>query len=538
MTGDAELLRRYAEEHSEDAFAELVGRHVGLVYHAALRQLGGDTHRAEDVTQAVFTDLARKGTALQRHPALASWLHLSTRFAAAKVRRSEQCRQKHEREAEIMHALLREETSAAEWERLRPMIDDVIHGLNDRDRAAVLLRFFEGRSFADVGATLALSEDAARMRVERALEKLRVSLARRGVTSTSAALGAVLAHQAAAAVPPGLALSVTGSALAAANTALAPTLAMIEFMSSSKIIAGAVGIVLVLSLGSVGYETYARREAEAALSVASRAHEALAGKRRALEQRVLTAEQDANQLEKAVAAARAVRRDAAARSAAAAVPAKEVRAWDPVEQGNAFLKRHPEVKQALDAYAKARVKFRYATLFESLQLTPAQRERLEAALLSGIGMGATGPDSHKYLTLMAGAGTFDPQAYGREINEVLDEKGRRKLREWRLNDYARDATVKVAGALWTTDTPLTPDQSDQLVEIIANSRTPPSEKNFNLSGQFDWSVVVSKASRLLSAAQLALLSGLRAEQEFNQVLSRPMTSPTAIIPDSSKAPPK
>ena len=241
MTSDAELLRRYAEEESEDAFAELVGRHLNLVYFAALRQVG-DPHRAKDVTQAVFTDLASKAAALWRRPVLASWLHTSTRFAAAKTRRAEQRRRRHEQEAEAMNALLRDEAAAGDWERLRPLIDEVIHELHDRDCEAVLLRFFEDRPFADIGVALDLSEDAARMRVERALEKLHALLARRGVTSTSAALAVVLANQGALAAPAGLAVSVTGAALAGCAGGGATT-ALATFASANKIPLGVLAAI-------------------------------------------------------------------------------------------------------------------------------------------------------------------------------------------------------------------------------------------------------------------------------------------------------
>ena len=143
MSTDAELLRRYAQDNSEAAFAELVRRHLSLVYFAALRQVGGDAHRAEEVAQSVFTDLARKARMLTGHATLTGWLHTSTRFAAAKARRADFSRQHHEREASTMNALLSDSDSSAEWERLRPTIDEAIQELGDRDREAVLLRFFE-----------------------------------------------------------------------------------------------------------------------------------------------------------------------------------------------------------------------------------------------------------------------------------------------------------------------------------------------------------------------------------------------------------
>ena len=113
-----------------------------------------------------------------------------------------------------MNALLSDSDPAADWERLRPTIDDAIQELGERDREAVLLRFFENRPFAEIGAVLRVSEDAARMRVERALDRLRDAFARRGVTSTGTALAAILASQAGVAAPAGLAGAITGAALA------------------------------------------------------------------------------------------------------------------------------------------------------------------------------------------------------------------------------------------------------------------------------------------------------------------------------------
>src|SRR5882672_6412310 len=167
MSGDTELLRRYVEERSEAAFAELVRLHLNLVYFAALRQVGGDAHRAKDVAQAVFTDLARKAQALSRHAVLTGWLYTSTHYAAAKVVRGEVRRQKHEQEAHTMNEILPTSTPGADWDRLRPVLDDVMLELNERDREAILLRFFEGQAFAAVGERLRVTEDAARMRVDR-----------------------------------------------------------------------------------------------------------------------------------------------------------------------------------------------------------------------------------------------------------------------------------------------------------------------------------------------------------------------------------
>jgi RNA polymerase sigma factor (sigma-70 family) len=241
MNDDAALLRQYADQGSEAAFAELVRRHLGLVYHAALRQTNGDTHRAQDVAQEVFTSLARKARTLAQRPTLAGWLHTSTRYAALQSLRTERRRQTREQEAYAMTDTLRPDPSDAEWERLKPFVDEALHSLNERDREAVLLRFFEGRPFAEVGAKLAVTEDAARVRVDRALDKLRATLARHGVTSTAAALAVTLATQAGAAAPAGLAATITGGALVAGATPVV----IFSLMNLTKIkIALALGVTV------------------------------------------------------------------------------------------------------------------------------------------------------------------------------------------------------------------------------------------------------------------------------------------------------
>ncbi len=231
MQSDGELLRRYAETRSEEAFAELVRRHLDLVYSAALRQVNGDAHLAQDVAQTVFADLARKAEALSGRAVLTGWLYTSTHFAAAKAVRSERRRQAHEQEAYAMRELLSDPAPGPDWDHVRPILDAVMHELNEDDREAVLLRYFERRQHAEIGAKLGVSENTARMRVERALEKLRAQLARRGVTTAATALSAALSAHAVQTAPVGLAVSVaaaaaiTGTAVPA-STAIAVTKAI------------------------------------------------------------------------------------------------------------------------------------------------------------------------------------------------------------------------------------------------------------------------------------------------------------------------
>jgi RNA polymerase sigma factor (sigma-70 family) len=265
MNDDVQLLRRYVEEGSNGAFSEVVQRHVNFVYSAALRQLNGDAHLAADATQLVFTDLARKAKSLIDHRVLAGWLFTSTRFVTAKLVRTERRRQAREEEAHLMEEITHDNPAQLDWDRVRPVLDDVMGELSTADREAILLRFFEGRDYASVGMTLNVAANTARMRVDRALEKLRALLARRGVTSTSTALAAALASQAVTAAPAGLAAAVAGTALAgsaslggmaAAGTAGGGGVAaLVNFMSMTKLQLGLTGALAVAGAAGLVVET-------------------------------------------------------------------------------------------------------------------------------------------------------------------------------------------------------------------------------------------------------------------------------------------
>jgi RNA polymerase sigma factor (sigma-70 family) len=242
MIDDATLLRRYAAEKSNEAFAELVRRHLPLVYASALRRLAGDTHAAEDVAQAVFSAVARKAHRLAAYSSLTGWLYLATRNAAVNTIRVEHRRRIREQEAHTMQETAFESETPANWSELRPVLDRAMDQLGERDREAVLLRFFEARPFAEIGRTLGLSEEAARKRVERALDTLRARLRLRGIGSTSTALATLLASQTLSAAPATLAPQITGAALA---TAGATTAGFTAFLTTMKIPLGLAATVLV-----------------------------------------------------------------------------------------------------------------------------------------------------------------------------------------------------------------------------------------------------------------------------------------------------
>jgi RNA polymerase sigma factor (sigma-70 family) len=238
MTTDQELLRQFARTNSQDAFAELVKRHVNLVYSAALRQMNGDEHLAKDVAQMVFTDLARKAGSLARRETLTGWLYTSAHFAAAKIIRGENRRR--DREEKFMREPTNETAPEPDWEKIRPTLDDAMHELKEADREAILLRYFENRQFAEVGAKLGLNENAARMRVERALEKLRDIFTRRGIT-TATALASVVSANAVQIAPANLAVTLTTASIATAGTG---TFTLLKIMTMTKIKLGISALVV------------------------------------------------------------------------------------------------------------------------------------------------------------------------------------------------------------------------------------------------------------------------------------------------------
>ena len=251
---DWQLLCEFVTRDSQRAFQELVGRHVGLVHSVALR-LVRDSQLTEEVTQAVFILLARKARGLKQKTVLAGWLYRTTRFVASRALRFEQRRQRREQEAFQM-----QQTASSDdtWRRLAPVLDDAIERLGTADRDAILLRYFEEQPLHKVGSALGISEEAARKRVDRSLEKLRTFFARRGFSITTTLLAGSLAGHSAHAAPAGLAGNVASAAFAHAGVTTASLPALVkETLSAWRWattrmfvgwgVGGTVGVLLLLN---------------------------------------------------------------------------------------------------------------------------------------------------------------------------------------------------------------------------------------------------------------------------------------------------
>ena len=225
-TDDMQLLREYSARHSEQAFETLVSRHAGLVYSAALR-LVENPQQAEEITQAVFIILARKADKLSPHTVLSGWLYRAACYTAGSSRKQEYRRQQREQEAYMESTLQAAETDAA-WKQMSPLLEEAMMRLGQTDRDALVLRFFENKNFAEVGAAMGTGEDTARMRVNRALEKLRKFFLKRGVNSTTATIAGAISANSVQAAPVGLAKTISVVAVAKGTAAGTATLTLVK----------------------------------------------------------------------------------------------------------------------------------------------------------------------------------------------------------------------------------------------------------------------------------------------------------------------
>lgn len=254
---DQQLLREYSEGTSEDAFAELVRRHVDFVYSIALRMVR-DAHLAEDVAQGVFLALARSAPRLLNGSVLAGWLHQTTRNLAANAVRSEARRYAREQEAAVMNQLLSVE-SETPWEHLAPQLDAALGELRALDRDVLLLRFFQRQSAREMARSLGTSEEAAQKRVHRALERLRECFAKREIAAGTG-LAAALAANGVQAAPAGLAAGIASTVLAGTAPHLPAAIAINKIIAMTTMQKALVAAALAVATGTGIYEANQARK--------------------------------------------------------------------------------------------------------------------------------------------------------------------------------------------------------------------------------------------------------------------------------------
>jgi len=271
VSEDGRLLRQYREQGSQAAFARLAARHLGLVYATCLRETG-DAAQAEDAAQVVFLLLARRPPALRPEQSLSGWLFQTARFAAKNTRRREARRRAWEERA-MQQTPAPDHEEDALWDRLGPAVNDALAALGAKDREAVLLRFADGLNFPELGASLGTSEDAARMRLNRALGRLRQFFAKQGVTLSVVALAGLLADRITQAAPAEATRHVMSAitAVNASNSPAEPNLyhqlkGALQAMTMTKRYAA---LAAVLIMGSAGVVFNNSRHASAQVLEAS-----------------------------------------------------------------------------------------------------------------------------------------------------------------------------------------------------------------------------------------------------------------------------
>src|ERR1043166_4579581 len=246
---DLQLLREYVQRGHEAAFAEILARHTNLVFSAALRQLNSPDMAAE-ITQNVFIGLARGAQSLSarfaENASLAGWLCRSARNLSLNFRRDEFRR--HSRERLVMEDVGSNPETSADWERLRPVLDDAMFALDESDYDALVMRFFQNQDLRSVGLALGVSDDTAQKRVSRALDKLREHLSRHGITASAAALSLVLSANAVQAAPASLTATISAAALSGTTLAVTATAAVSKTIAMTTLQKTLIAIALAASV--------------------------------------------------------------------------------------------------------------------------------------------------------------------------------------------------------------------------------------------------------------------------------------------------
>ena len=515
MNADRDLLHTYTASRSEAAFTALVERHIGLVYSVALRHVGGDAHLARDIAQSVFIDLARKAPRLPHTTVLAAWLYTSTRFAAAKTVRSERRRRAHEQASQLMKENECNPSDLA-WRQVQPVLDDVLSALGQEDREAVILRFFDNKSYRQIGDELSLKDDTARMRVERALQKLASILERRGITSTAEALGAVLTANAAGAAPVGLVQTITTGVFHAGTPALtASALKTLTFMSTTKTVGAvaAAGVVmfLALELQNLRQETNSLRDLSLLLGRQATALEA-----KIQNQPSPTDRQNSSGESKITSATEALK-----------------------DYSDRNLLGEPEHAVIVARRHRRYAMGNYKHAIDALNLSPPETERLKELIAARWLAEEDAGDvldrmDNVALDVRKKAQTEARSDAERKLNDLLGPERSAKLQEEYDVSSERGTSWRLFTDFWDAGISLTPDQKTALARVLARERaaSPPGPDASPIDpktllrsrDQF----VLESAAAFLTPEQLALLRDRRRDDNrYRQIVRerKPVTAP-------------
>ncbi|MBL9204959.1 MAG: sigma-70 family RNA polymerase sigma factor [Opitutaceae bacterium] len=490
MNDDSDLLRDYLESGSQAAFTRLVERHINAVYATALRRSQGDVHRAKEITQMVFIDAARKARQLARHPALAAWLHSSTRWAASNLRRAEQRRSAREASAAAEGGTFSEGGASVVVPEIYPLLDEALDDLRDADRAAIVQRYFEDRSFSDIARQIGLSENAARMRVERALSRLQGILRRRGVGVSAGSLGLSIAQNARAAAPTELVASVSQGAAVAGATMTGVTAWMASFFMNKLATSAAVAAGLTLAVTAVQWRSYAAARSQLARQSSER-------------------ENQETRLGSSVSTGTRVSPVAPPRSPMQAGAGNEDPFAAERQRGDAFLAAHPDVHAALVGAELARIRGTYGPLFRELGLSASQIAAVESLLLGSQGKHVPGVG-------LLHAGEFMTKSEREAaLLPLIGERGLARMRETARIGGGEPMTQSLASRAASLGDALRPEQAVLVQDALRDALK-------DRDGAAVWGRVESRLRGVLSSLQMrelqdvVALEVLRRAQELGK----------------------
>ncbi len=487
MTQDAALLTEYAETHSETAFRALVDRHLGLVYATALQRLSGDTHAARDVAQNVFVLLARKARQLGNHPSLAGWLYRTADLQASQMNRGERRRRNRETAVVVLQDPAVEPPTGADGNELGRNIAQVVQELNPRDREAVLLRYFEQLSFAEIAGRLALSEHAAHKRVERALDRLRQRLAARGIVSTATALAATLNAQSVVSVPAGLATGVVAAAIAAPMAATG----LLGLLSLTNATWAVAVLTSVLAVNLARQDASEQIAIERALADSRHETAALLDEIHGVNEKLAALERDHQAFAADDANAPAPKRPGVS-------PPDATGSVSPAIVDSArMLEQDPQVRAALHKITDWDNQHYFGPMLAAAGATPDQIRRAEA-VLENVSIAGFAPEP---LSLAAKTRNIE-----QEIRGIVGPAGVAAVDSVLVR---RGVVEGLAGTLYNTDSPLTKAQAARLNRDITDAN------RTHLAGWYDpqttdWTKAIADATTFLTPTQIEHLRMLAA----------------------------
>jgi len=493
-TDDRNLLRQYAEKHSQEAFAALVSRHVNLVYSVALR-LVRSPQLAEEVSQSVFTDLARQAPRLAADTILTAWLYQVARRTAIDVIRHESRRQLRE---QVAYELTAMNATAADWTHVEPLLDEAMHALDDTDRAAVLLRYFENKSLREVGETLGTSDDAAQKRVSRAVERLREFFAKRGVAIGAGGLVVVISANAVQAAPVGLAAAISSSAVLAGTTIATTTTATItKAIAMTTLQKTLIVATLTVTVGTGIYEAHQASTLRDQEQTLQEQIQALQQQQAPLTEQLQQLQHERDDVTKQLAAVQEENEQWKSGQKVAGLPQSPGEAGGLSQQsvssggpagasstGLANMMNDPKMKDYIHQVQLKMIKERYAPLFTELNLTSDDMEKFTqlvgdewlkgsdmASLLSqGKGDPAqtrqTMADVHKEIQ--------------GQLQSLLGPAGYAQYTEYN-QEFPAQTTVKLLNTQLGANA-LTDDQSARLLQIVSAE---PYTSTHGIAGELD-----------------------------------------------------